>query len=94
MQCLRAQRVSMMSSRHTGLCVGRMERCCGVISALFGLAERGCCCTNHPDLAQLRIEANAGLLSAKEPNVPRRIIRVSDRKIIRFPKAALSSKEA
>ena len=51
-----------------------------MIGACFTWVERNCCCTNHPDLAHLRTEANAGLLLAEEPNLHRHIIRVSDRK--------------
>ena len=71
-----------------------MGSCCGVISALFRDAEKNCCCTNYPDLAHLRTQANAGVLSVQEPNLPRRILRVSDRKKIHCLKAALSSKQA
>ena len=38
--------MSMLSWHHKGLCVGRMERCCGVISALFSWPEKTCCCTD------------------------------------------------
>ena len=62
-----------------------------VICALFSRARE---CTNHPDLSDLRTEANAGPLLAEEPNLPPRIIRISDRKILRCLKAALSSKQA
>ena len=63
---------------------------CG-ISALFSLTRD---CTNHPDLSDLRTKANGGQLLAEEPNQPPRIIRISGWKIIRCPKAALSSKRA
>ena len=62
-----------------------------VICALFSWARE---CTKHPDLSHLSAEANAGLFLAEEPNLPPRIIRLSDRKILRCLKAALSSKQA
>ena len=46
---------------------------CG-INALFCLARD---CTNHPDRSHLRTEADAGRLSAEEPNQPPCIIRIS-----------------
>ena len=63
---------------------------CG-ISALFSWARN---CTNHPKLSHLRTEANAGRLSAEDPNLPPGNIRISGRKIIRCLKAVLSSKQA
>ena len=51
-------------------------------------------CTNHPDLSHLRTGANAGRPLAEEPNQHPRILRISGWKIIRCPKAALSSKQA
>ena len=60
-------------------------------SALFSWARN---CIYHPDLSNLKTEANAGQRLAEEPNLPPRIIRFSDRKIIRCLKATLSSKQA
>ena len=60
-------------------------------SAMFSLGRN---CTNHPDLTQLRSEANAGRPLAEEPNQPPGIIRISGSKKIRCLKAALSSKQA
>ena len=91
---MRAKCVSWLSWRHAGPRAGRKEKCV-VISARFSLAgEKNCTCTNLPDLAHLRTKANAGLLLAEEPNLPRRIIRVCDTKKIPCLKAALSSKQA
>ena len=62
-----------------------------VICSRFSWARE---CTNHPDLSHLRTEANVGRLLAEKPNLPPRIIQISDRKIISCLKAALSSKQA
>ena len=88
-----AQGVSLLSWGHTEPEAGREGMlCCD--QRRFRCAEKNCCRTNHPDLADLRTDASAGLLLAEEPNLCRRIIRVSDRKIIHCLKAALSSKQA
>ena len=65
-----------------------------VVCVICALCSSARGCTNHPDLSSLRTEANAGLLLAEERNLPPRIIRISDSKIICCLKAALSSKQA
>ena len=65
-----------------------------VICALFDWGGKIAAAPITLYLSHLRTEAKAGQLLAEEPNVPRRIIRVSNRKIIHCLKAALSSKQA